>query len=110
LVNGNQISGELRRVCMITENVNIEDFLEDLGLEDEDNSGTLQWEQIKRIWRVDNLPKLDDELWEFMRYIALRHSDSLAEVKYNDWIQAFQEDYSIGPTPHDCRTTFDYFS
>lgn len=39
-----------------------------------------------RIWKIDNLPKLDQELDEFMKYIALRHSASLAEVRYTEWV------------------------
>jgi hypothetical protein len=33
----------------------------------------------------------------------------LEDVKYNDWLEAFKEDYCIGSTPHDCDTAFDYF-
>lgn len=95
LVSGMQISGELRRVQTILENINKEDFLEDLGLEDEDSQLTLTWEQIMRIWRIDNLPKLDDELTEFLKYVAMRHSANLQEIRYADWVTAFNEDYCI---------------
>lgn len=94
---------------MMTENVNKEDFLEDLGLEDEDSCGTLTWEQIMRIWRIDNLPRLDEDLTEFLKYIALRHSASLSEVRYGEWMQSMSEDYCIGSSQHDCEKPFDYF-
>ena len=42
------------------------DFYEDLTLEDEDSEGVLKWSQIIKIWRINNLPQLDDELEEFL--------------------------------------------
>lgn len=48
-----------------------------------------------RIWRIDNLPKLDEELIDFLKYIALRHSANLGEIRYAEWVQAFNEDYCI---------------
>lgn len=83
--------------------------LEDLGLEDEDSQLTLTWEQIMRIWRIDNLPKLDDELTEFLKYVAMRHSANLQEIRYADWVTAFNEDYCIQSTPHDLDEPFNYF-
>ena len=51
------------------------DFYEDLTLEDEDSEGVLKWSQIIKIWRINNLPQLDDELEEFLLWLAMRNSD-----------------------------------
>lgn len=83
--------------------------MEDLGLEDEDSIGTLAWDQIMRIWRIDNLPSLDAELETFLKYIAMRHSKNLGEVAYSEWCQVFAEDYQIEATPHDDRQAFNHY-
>lgn len=86
----------------------MKDFIEDLGLEDEDSEGVLTFNKIQRIWAVDKLPKLDEELWEFLKIIALRHSTSLNEVRYKDFMTVFSEDYELVDTQHDDEFSFNY--
>ena len=94
-MNGIQITSMLTRIQLIAETFDPKDFLEDIGLEDEDNEGIISFEKIQRIGRIDNLPKLDNEMWDFLKYIALRHSANLNEVCYRDFVQVLEEDYQI---------------
>lgn len=84
------------------------DFQEDLGLEDEDSEGVLTFDKIQRIWRIDKLPKLEEDLWEFLKILALRHSTSLREVRYKDLLTVFAEDYQLTSTPHDDSKPFNH--
>jgi len=52
------------------------------------------------------MPNLDDEMWEFLKIIALRHSTSLNEVRYKDFAGVFFEDYELVDTPHDDESFF----
>jgi hypothetical protein len=92
-MNGMKITSLLSRLQQISEKVDLRDLQEDLGLEDEDSEGILTFDKIQRIWRIDKLPKLEEELWEFLKIIALRHSTSLREVRYKDLLTVFSEDY-----------------
>ena len=71
------------------------DFYEDLTLEDEDSEGVLKWSQIIKIWRINNLPQLDDELEEFLLWLAMRNSDGSNRI----YIQKFflKKDITIYP-------------
>ena len=56
------------------------EFLEDLNLDDEDSNGYLPFEQIQKVWKYSGLPSLDEELTEFLEFLALRASPSLKKV------------------------------
>ena len=92
----------------MAENFDMRDFLEDLGLEDEESEGILTFDKIQRIWRIDKLPKLEDEMWEFLKIVALRHSTSLREVRYKDLMTVFSEDYQLTDTSHDDLHPFNH--
>ena len=57
------------------ESGDLTDFKEDLTLEDEDSEGVIKFTQILKSWNVNNLPKLDEELEEFMFYLCMRNSE-----------------------------------
>lgn len=108
VLNGMQTTSLLSRLQQISENVDLRDFKEDLGLEDEDSEGILTFDKIQRIWRIDKLPKLEEDLWEFLKIIALRHSTSLREVRYKDLVTVFSVDYELTSTPHDDLKPFNH--
>ena len=72
---------------------------DDLKLEDEESVDLLTWDQIMRLWNASGLPALSTGLERLMQHIALRHSSSLAEVRYLDWIGALiSSNYCLEPT------------
>ena len=84
-----------------------DDFLEDLNMDDEDSNSYLPFEQIQKVWKLSGLPNLDEELTEFMEFLALRCSSSLKRVKYEELCQIFNEDFSLGSDcQHDDETPF----
>ena len=58
-----------------------EDIFDDLNLEDEDNIGVLTFDQIMRYWKYSGLPVLNEEMIEFLQYMAMRFSRSLNKVR-----------------------------
>lgn len=83
------------------------DFYEDLTLEDEDSEGVLKWSQIIKIWRINNLPQLDDELEEFLLWLAMRNSDGSNRIYIQKFFSIFQEDYLIERSSHEEDSPFD---
>lgn len=79
----------------------LEDFLEDLNLEDEDSENYLPMVKIMHVWRVSGLPTLDEDLAEFVNFMALRDSLTLKRVNYREFCKIFNEDYLLGPCVHD---------
>ena len=70
-----------------------DEFYEDLNLEDEDDNNYLPFEQIQKVWKLGGNPVLDEELTEFMEFLALRCSSSLKRVNYEEMCQIFNEDF-----------------
>lgn len=83
------------------------DFLEDLNLEDEDSNGYLSFEQIQKLWRVGGHPTLDEELTEFLEFLALRASPSLKKVNYEEFCKIFDDSFTLEDSQHDDLTPFD---
>jgi len=52
------------------------------------------------------MPTLDEEMWEFLKIIALRHSTSLNEVRYKEFAGVFSENYELVDTQHDDESPF----
>ena len=82
------------------------DLLDDFNLEDEDSNGFLSFTQLQKVWKYDGLPQLDEELTEFMEFLALHCSPSLKKVNYEDFCKVFEEDFSLGFSQHDDETPF----
>ena len=106
LYNGFVITGMLSRLQSILED-KTEDFLDDLNLEDEDSENYLPIDKIMRVWRVSGLPTLDEDLAEFVNYMALRDSHTLKRVNYREFCKIFNSDYLLGPCIHDDETPFE---
>lgn len=50
---------------------------------------------------MSSLPQLDEELTEFLQYIALHESKSLRKVDYSKLCRIFKQDYSLNTGRHD---------
>ena len=72
------------------------EFIDDLNLDDEDSNGFLPFEQIQKVWKYGGNPTLDEELTEFMEFLALRCSSSLKKVNYEEMCQVFNDGFVLG--------------
>ena len=81
--------------------------MEDLQLDDEDSNGFLPLEQIQKVWKYSQFPVLDEELTEFMEFLALRCSSSLKKVSYEEFCKAFEDGFALEDCEHDDETPFD---
>lgn len=95
----------LTRLHQIVDNDLINELGEDLTLEDEDSQGVISWDTIMKSWRINNLPELDEELIEFVKWLALRHSEGSDKIYIQKFIEIFHEDYLISRSPFE--DTFD---
>ena len=84
-----------------------EDIFDDLNLEDEDNIGVLTFDQIMRYWKYSGLPVLNEEMIEFLQYMAMRFSRSLNKVHYEDLCKIFNPDYILPPSELEDDAAFD---
>ena len=73
-----------------------EEMLVDFDLEDDDSNGFLPFEQILKVWRCAGLPTLDEELSEFMEFLALHCSPSLKKVDFEEFAKVFEDGYTLG--------------
>lgn len=71
------------------------DFLDDLNLDDEDSNGYLPFEQIQKVWKYSGLPSLDEELTEFLEFLALRSSPSLKKVNQEEFCKVFDDGFTL---------------
>ena len=83
------------------------EFLEDLNLDDEDSNGYLPFEEIQKVWKCSGLPTLDEELTEFMEFLALRSSASLKKVNQEEFCKVFDDGFTLDDCQHDDETPFD---
>ena len=72
---------------------------EDLTLEDEESEGVVPWLTIMKSWRINNLPELDEELLPFLKWLAMRHSEGSDKIYIQKFLEIFNEDYLITPSP-----------
>ena len=82
------------------------EFLDDLNLDDEDSNGFVPFEQLQKVWKYGGLPTLDEELTEFMEFLALRASPSLKKVNYEDFCKVFDDGFTLDDCQHDDETPF----
>ena len=85
----------------------LSDFVEDLGYDDEEDTGFLSIEKVKKSWALNAMPKLDEEMSDFFNYLAMRISDSLKQVKYKELCEAFSEDFLFEPSKHEDSNDFE---
>ena len=97
----------LTRIQSIIED-QLDSFKYDLEMEADTNDSTeLPMETIWSLWKQLMLPQLDEELNEFVEMYALRCSDSLKKVKFQELLEIFDEDFTIGSSQHDDPVAFD---
>lgn len=78
-----------------------EEFEEDMGIEDDDSNQYISIEQILKIWRISGFPELDEELTDFIKYMAVRESSSLRKVTYKKLAKMFFEGFQLDPCKHE---------
>jgi hypothetical protein len=84
----------------------VAEFGEDLALEDEDSQGMIAFSQIVKLWRINGLPQLDEELTEFLFWLAMRHSEGSERIYIQKFLEIFQEDYVIQKSMFDDKHKF----
>ena len=85
----------------------ISELNEDLNLEDEDATGEIKYSIIQKVWKINQIPELDDEMSEFLQYLAMRNSEGSDKIYIQKFIDIFSEDYLIEPSSHEDTQAFD---
>lgn len=95
LYNGFAITSLLGRVQGLFDEQR-EEFADELEGRDYDDLGTAPMESIYESMALVGLHpnQFDSEITDFMNFLALRHSKSLEEVSYKDFVRALDPDYS----------------
>ena len=89
----------LAQLHRIVDSELIPELGEDLTLEDEESEGVVPWSTIMKSWRINNLPELDSELLEFLKWLAIRHSEGSNKIYIQKFLEIFNEDYLISQSP-----------
>jgi len=73
-----------------------EEFADELEGRDYDDLGTATMEEIYEAMGLVGLhpDQFDSEITDFINFLAIRHSKSLEEVVYKDFVKALDPDYS----------------
>ena len=60
-------------------------------------------------WKINKLPRLDDELSEFLFYLAMRNSETSQQIYIQKFLEVFDEDYLLTNCKLDDTERFDQF-
>ena len=95
LYNGLAITSLLNRLQGMFEDYKTE-LLEELESQDYDDLGTCPMADIYKSMKLVGLypDSWDEDIREFVEFMAMRHSTSLHEIQYKDFIKIFEEDYN----------------
>jgi hypothetical protein len=95
LYNGFAITSLLSRVQGLFDDQR-EEFADELEGRDYDDLGTATMPEIYEAMGLVGLhpDQFDQEITDFMNFLAIRHSKSLDEVVYKDFVKALDEDYN----------------
>lgn len=108
LFNGLAITSMLGRLHQIvSDRDTIAELNEDLNLEDEDATGEIKWSVIQKVWKINQIPELDDEMSEFLQFLGMRNSEGSDKIYIQKFIDIFSEDYLIEPSHHEDPQPFD---
>lgn len=96
LFNGIAITNMLSRIQSIFENSK-EELLTELQDQDYDDLGTAPLEDVFKSMRLVGVSpdSLDEEIKNFLVFMAMRCSHSLKDVDYTKFIKIMEEDYSF---------------
>jgi hypothetical protein len=47
------------------------------------------------------MPEMDDEMMEFLRWLAVRHSEGLSKIHIQKFLNIFSDDYTIEKSDYD---------
>lgn len=96
LYNSLALSSLLGRLQSVFEDTRKE-LLEELKDTDYDDIGTASLEDIFKAMKLIGISSdsLDEELREFLAFMAMRHSQSLEEINYEKLLAAFDSDYML---------------
>ena len=96
LYNGMALTSLLTRIQGMFEEQRIE-LEEELVDRDYEDAGTASMEEIFETMGLIGLqPKsFDQEVTDFIEFMAMRHAKSLSEVPYKDLVKCFDEDYNL---------------
>ena len=96
LFNGLAITSMLSRVQGMFEDY-VTDLAQDLEDQDYDDEETAPYEEIIKCIKIAGLhyDSFDEDIQDFIKFLAMRHSKSIGEIAYKDFLKAFEEDYSM---------------
>lgn len=89
-----------------------DDLRQELEDQDYDDEGTASMEDIWKSMQLCGLyPKsFDDDVRNFLMFLAMRHSRSLAQVDFKRFMKAFEEDYNLledGPSRWESKEPYE---
>ena len=93
LNNGMAVTSLLRRVANMFEELR-EDLLDDLRDHDEEDEGAVPFDLILKVIKIQMIQP-DEELTDFLKFLAMRHSKSLEAVNYKKFTDALHEDFNL---------------
>ena len=78
-----------------------EELAQELEDQDYDDLGTCELSDIFKTMKMNgiNPETMDEELREFMLFLAMRVSNSLAEVDYKEFVKVFEPGYNLIENP-----------
>lgn len=71
-----------------------EDLLEDLRDVDEEDEGYISQDLLFKAIKILNLHP-DEELTDFLLFLAMRHSKSMEAINYSKLVEALHEDFNL---------------
>lgn len=92
IYNGFAVTSMINRIHGLIDG-KAEEFEDDLMIEDDDNNDYLPIDQIFKVWRISGFPELDEELTDFVKFMAMRDSSSLRKVNYKKLAKIFYDDF-----------------
>jgi hypothetical protein len=96
LYNGLAITSLLGRLQGMFEDYRA-DLLQELEDQDYDDLGTCPMADIYKSMKLVGLypDSWDEDIKDFLQFMAMRHSTGLNEIKYKEFIKIFEEDYNF---------------
>jgi flavin-binding protein dodecin len=73
------------------------DLLQELEDQDYDDLGTCPMNDIYKSMKLVGLypDSWDEDIRDFLQFMAMRHSTSLNEIQYKEFLKIFEEDYNF---------------
>ena len=107
--NGFAMTSLLSRLTSILDETKNE-IQEKLRDADDEGIGEVPLKVIYKVFKELYVPEFDEDIKEFFEYLLFRQSDSLDAINYYAFLDIFDEDYLIEPSPHEDKDQICYSS